>query len=1459
MDNKNIYTFNKGNGQVTIFDNSGYDTLIFGNSIVQADLEKYIFGNDLVVAIKDTNDKITIKNWFVNSNKFKIEEFKFADGSVQTLADIENNLIIEGSNSNNNIIFGTQYDDKIYTFGGNDTIDGGLGADTMIGGNANDTYYVDNTGDIVIEDLNKGTDTIISSVDYTLSANVENLILTDLAVSGTGNNLNNTIMGNSADNILNGGFGVNLIKGGNGNDTIIFTSNESWTAGWAAFNAGSPGNVGTGRIVSINTKFRSSNVFDGGEGYDKLVLTNKSDAIFLDDSYSRALQYGQRLISIEEIDAGAGDDVVDLTSDIYSIGDIAVLGGAGNDVIWSSSGNDNLIGNDGNDELFGGVGNDTLDGGAGSDTLIGGIGNDTYIVDNIGDVVIENTSEGTDTIKSSISYTLGANVENLTLTGIDAINATGNNLNNSIIGNSADNILDGGFGVDIMAGGVGNDIYYIDNVQDLIIENPNEGSDTVISSIDYTLSANVENLTLTGMANINATGNNLDNIITGNFADNIFDGGNGANLIKGEAGNDTINFTSNQSWTAGWAALNAGSPDNAGTGHLVDINGKLRSNNVFDGGDGYDKLILTDKSDVIFLDDSYSRTLQSGQRLISIEEIDAGSGDDVVDLTSAVYSIGDITIHGGSGNDVIWSSSGNDNLFGDDGNDELFGGVGNDIINGGTGADTLIGGSGNDTYVYNKGDGQDIIQETGGNDAIVLGAGISKDDLYYLQNNDSLIIRNKTNSDIITIQDWFKGSSQKVENLQFADGTSIIINPDQIPIRQTINEDNPLVMDVLKDVGYQLNIADISGAEHGTISLDQNNNLIYTPNANYNGTDSFSYTMSDGNGGTATKTINLTINPVNDAPVATVVLGTVDEDNSLILDILAGASDVDGNTLNISEFTQAENGIVSLNTDNKLVYTPSANYNGNDAFTYTISDGNGGFDTKTINLIINSVNDAPVYADTIQGTTSNDVLYSKGDNIAVYGNNGNDLIYDLEGNNYLDGENGNDFIYGGTGNDTLLGGVGNDILEGGAGDDIYIFNKGDGNDTIFDTSWNYGLVNAGNDTVKFGDGITLNDLEFKSNGVDLTITIKDTNDILTVKYHYTNSNTRIENFMFSDGSILTYEQVNNLLEKDGNDLANVIYGDSTKSNKIYGLGGDDTIYGGAVNDTISGGTGNDLIYGSSGDDTYIFNKGDGSDIISDYVWTNNAFADAGNDTVKFGAGITADDLSFVQNGSNLAIGIRDTGELLLTIKNEFGNPYQRVELFSFSDGSVLSFDDIYSMLDIYGTANADTLNGNNFNNYISGLNGNDVINAYNGNDTIVGGSGNDTLYGGSGDDTYFFNIGDNIDTIVDSFGNDSIELGNSVNKNNVAFFVNASGNFSIDYGNSTGVDKATVNNWNNKANQIEKIQLNDGTYLTNADINTIIQNMTAYATEQSLTLTSVSDVKNNSELMNLYVTNSWHA
>src|SRR5207247_4422555 len=146
--------------------------------------------------------------------------------------------------------------------------------------------------------------------------------------------------------------------------------------------------------------------------------------------------------------------------------------------------------------------------------MIGGTGDDTYTVDSAGDVVTENASEGTDTVLSSIDYTLGANLENLTLTGT-AANATGNSLANVITGNAHDNVLDGGAGADTMIGGTGDDTYFVDSAGDVVTELASEGTDTVVSSVDYTLGANLENLTLTGSA-LSGTGNAQDNVITGN-------------------------------------------------------------------------------------------------------------------------------------------------------------------------------------------------------------------------------------------------------------------------------------------------------------------------------------------------------------------------------------------------------------------------------------------------------------------------------------------------------------------------------------------------------------------------------------------------------------------------------------------------------------------------------------------------------------------------------------------------------------------------------------------------------------------------------------------------------------------------------------------------------------------------------------------------------------------------------
>ena len=210
-------------------------------------------------------------------------------------------------------------------------------------------------------------------------------------------------------------------------------------------------------------------------------------------------------------------------------------------VVTGTANGERLLGHDQVDDQISGLGgNDVLDGMAGADLMRGGDGNDIYIVRNIGDQAIELPGQGTDLVQSSVSFALGAHVERLTLSGAAAINGTGNAAANIITGNAAANIINGGSGVDVMVGKGGNDTYFVNTAGETVTELAGGGTDKVNSAVTYTLSANLENLSLIGTAAIDGTGNTLNNVMTGNAAANILRGQGGNDTLDGAGGNDVV-------------------------------------------------------------------------------------------------------------------------------------------------------------------------------------------------------------------------------------------------------------------------------------------------------------------------------------------------------------------------------------------------------------------------------------------------------------------------------------------------------------------------------------------------------------------------------------------------------------------------------------------------------------------------------------------------------------------------------------------------------------------------------------------------------------------------------------------------------------------------------------------------------------------------------------------------------
>ena len=655
-------------------------------------------------------------------------------------------------------IYGYEGNDRLSGGNGSDVIDGGTGADDMFGWLGNDIYIVDNAGDSIIEaDLHYGAaaynaaaleyqtnaDTVYTFISFTLPDardvetfgnfvinGVENLSLMSNAgaINGTGNELGNVIHGNGSGNTLEGRDGHDLMIGHGGNDTLRGGNHDDELYG----SEGSDTLEGGDGSDTLDGG-TEADTMRGGTGDDYYYVNNAGDVVTENANAGHDTVYSTVSFTLgaNVEDLGMQSGAVDgtgnaLANTITGNGnDNEIRGLNGEDLLKGGGGADVLRGGDQNDEMYGQGGEDTLRGDGGDDEMYGGTSNDTYFVGSAGDLVVEFAGEGTDTVFSTLDdYTLTANVENLALS--TGTNGTGNGLGNSIIGNLLDNTLDGAGGADTLEGRLGDDTYRVDNAADAVIEFADQGSDTVLAGVSYTLGAGTSVETLattsdTGTAAINLTGNGIGNSIRGNNGGNVLNGGGGSDGLDGRGGTDTVSYENNP-WRVVVVLGVNGAP---GQGYefglvpqevllsldtLVSIENVRGSafNDTLVGNEAVNELRGLGGSDIYVVQNAGDTIVES-----------AGQGNDEVragvsyTLTAGadVETLRTTDDNGTAAIDLTGNTSGN-NLIGNNGDNTLNGGGGNDGFVGRGGNDTYIVDSASDTITENGGQGIDTVRSS---------------------------------------------------------------------------------------------------------------------------------------------------------------------------------------------------------------------------------------------------------------------------------------------------------------------------------------------------------------------------------------------------------------------------------------------------------------------------------------------------------------------------------------------------------------------------------------------------------------------------------------------------------------------------------------------------------------------------------------------------------------------------
>jgi Ca2+-binding RTX toxin-like protein len=949
--------------------------------------------------------------------------------------------------------------------------------------------------------------------------------------------------------------------------------------------------------------------------------------------------------------------------------------------------NDTLRGDGSANRLEGRGGNDTLDGRAGAngnDRLYGGIGNDSYIIDSTSEKLVEFLSEGTDEVKTSVDWTLGANFENLTLTGANDLNGNGNTGANIITGNSGNNVLsggagndtlDGGTGDDTLTGGIGDDRFNFATSGSLTsadVVDGEAGNDTLamigntaITATDFTKVTNIETITVdnttsdiaittvdpfvpagvtfnfnpasltTGTLDFNGsaetdgnfsiTGGAANDTIIGGDLNDTLAGGSGNDSLAGGNGNDTFSFA-------------------AGTG--------LTANDTVNGGAGNDTVALTGNTAIAATSFTNVRNIET----ITVTNTTANVAITATDLlvsTAATLTLNTAgTLTGTLNFDGSAETDGNFSLTSGTGSDTISTGLGDDTITSGLGADSLTGGSGDDVFIFVAGTGLTNVDTVNGG---------SGNDTVKLTGNTAIAT---TNFD-------------KVSNIS------------AITVQNTTANIAIITVDALVASGATLTLDASSTLTTGT--------LTFRGNLETNG--HFKITS----GGTG-----------NDSIVGGAGNDTIS--SSTGTDTLTGGAGDD-------VFIFAAGALTSIDTVDGTTGNDTVALTGNTAIAATNFDGVSNI--TAITVANTTTNVAITTKDILVATAT--VLALDASSLTTGTLNFNGAL-ETNGRFSITGGAGNDTITGGAGNDTITAGIGNDSLIGGNGNDVFIFSVGPGlssTDTV-----NGG---AGTDTLNLtgNAAIAINDFSNVSNIENITIANTTTNVVMTTTDAFVAAGATLA----FDASSLTTGTLN--------------FNGSAETNGSF------NVSGGAANDTMVGGAGSDSFAGGSGDDSFTFVAGTGltsADAID---------GGAGNDTLILtgNSAVAATNFTNVSNIETITIS-HTTTDVAITPADTLvaAGTTLTLDASSLTTGT-LAFNgaaETNGSFDIKGGAANDTMTGSAQDDSLAGGANHDSITA---------GAGNDFVTGGGGDDIFVFAAGIGLtsaDTVNGGMGNDTLGLtGNS--------------------------------------------------------------------------------------------------